>query len=308
MIRFLIRIFVPNYTQTDNAEVRKCYGVLGGVLGIICNIMLFLIKLFVGMVTNSIAVTSDAFNNLSDTGASIIALVSSKLSSMRPDDGHPYGHGRAEYIASLLVSILIILFGLELLINSVEKIVAARAVTISPITAALLIFSILVKLWMWSYNKYMGYKINSTVMFAAAKDSLNDVAATSAVVLSAFIAPHVSFPTDGIMGALVSLLVLWTGYTIARDTIDRLLGCRPDEKLKKHIEEIVEDNKIVIGVHDLMVHDYGPGRVIASIHAEVPRNLSLTEVHGVIDAAEKRVGSELNVELVIHMDPVETEL
>lgn len=304
MIRFLIRIFIPDYTQVKDAKVRERYGVLGSILGIICNILLFLLKLFAGMATNSIAVISDAFNNLSDTGASVISLASSKLSGRRPDEGHPYGHGRAEYIASLLVSVLIILFGMELFGSSVGKIINADEVSLNPLSAVLLIFTVFVKLWMWSYNRYMGYRINSPVLFAAAKDSLNDVISTSAVVVSALAAPFVSFPIDGIAGAAVSLLILWTGYQIARDTIDRLLGQRPDTELVEHIKNMILDNDMVLGVHDLMVHDYGPGRIIASAHAEVPYNLSLKEVHDVIDTAEKRVRAELNVDLVIHMDPV----
>lgn len=304
MIRFLIRIFVPDYNCVKDAKVRERYGVLGSVLGILCNILLFLMKLFVGMATNSIAVISDAFNNLSDTGASVISLASSKLSGRRPDEGHPYGHGRAEYVASLLVAVLIILFGLELLGSSAGKIINSNEVSLNAVSVMLLIFTVIVKLWMWSYNRYMGYKINSPVLFAASKDSLNDVIATSAVVVAALISPYVRFPIDGIAGAAVSLLILWTGYEIARDTIDRLLGQRPDTELAEHIKAMVLDNDMVLGVHDLMVHDYGPGRIIASVHAEVPYNLSLKEVHAVIDAAEKKVRKELNVDLVIHMDPV----
>ena len=304
MIRFLIRKFVPNYAEIHNSEVRKRYGMLGGILGIICNFLLFSIKLFVGMSINSIAVISDAFNNLSDTGASVISLAGSKLSSRSPDIGHPYGHGRAEYISSLLVSILIILFGLELLGSSVGKIVNMEEVSVNLLTVAWLMLSILIKIWMWSYNRYMGRKINSTVLLASAKDSLNDVLATGAVILSALTAPFVKFPLDGIMGVVVSGLILWTGYSVARDTIDKLLGQQPDVGLIRLIEEAVLDNDMVLGVHDLMIHDYGPDRTIASVHAEVPCNLSLVEVHDVIDATEKKILSELNVDIVIHMDPV----
>lgn len=305
MIKFLIKMFIPDYAFPDKPEVRVRYGMLGGALGIICNIILFAVKLFAGFMTNSIAVISDAFNNLSDTGASVISLASSKLSGMSADEGHPYGHGRAEYIASLLVAILIIIFGMELFGSSVGKIISGDKAVLNPTALILLLFSVAVKLWMWSSNTFMGKKINSTVLLAAARDSLNDVAATSAVIVSAIIAPFVSLPIDGITGAAVSVLILWTGYGIARDTIDRLLGQCPDEGLAEKIKNMVLDNDTVLGVHDLMVHDYGPGRIIASIHAEVPSELSLKEVHDVIDAAERRIGRELNVEIVIHMDPIE---
>lgn len=307
MIKFLIRSFIPDCDNTGNTEVRKRYGILAGILGIICNLTLFVIKLCAGMMIKSIAVISDGFNNLSDMGSSFISVFSSKLSSLSPDKDHPYGHGRAEYVSSLLVAILIILFGFELLGSSVSKIIRAEEVSSSPLVIILLVFSMLVKLWMWYCNKYMGRKINSTVLLAASRDSINDVFATGAVVVSAVVSPFVSFPLDGIMGVAVSVLILVNGYYIAKDTIDKLLGQQPDEELKCKIEAAVQDNDMVIGIHDLMIHDYGPGRTIASVHAEVPGNLSLAEVHSVIDSAEKRILSELNVNIVIHMDPIEVK-
>ena len=304
MIQFLIKKLIPDYRNIHNTEVRKNYGVLGGILGIVCNCFLFLLKLFTGVAINSIAVISDAFNNLSDMGSSAVSVVGAKLSSRRPDSGHPYGHGRAEYISALIVSFLIILFGLELLKGSVSKIFQPAAVSVNPITVALLLFSILVKVWMWNYNRYMGRAIDSSILLAAAKDSMNDVLATGAVVLSALLSPFVPFPLDGLMGVAVSCLILWTGYGVARDTIDRLLGRRPEEELRARIENLVLDNSMVLGMHDLMVHDYGPGRTIASVHAEVPDNLTLVDVHAVIDLIEHKILSELNVDIVIHMDPV----
>lgn len=304
MIRVLIKKLIPDYEKIHNPEVREKYGVLGGVLGILCNAVLFLLKLFIGFAISSIAVISDAFNNLSDMGSSVVTVVGAKFSGRRPDSGHPYGHGRAEYISSLIVSFLIILFGLELLKNSGEKILHPEETTVGPLAVGLLLISVPVKIWMWSYNRCMGKMIDSSILMAAAKDSLNDVIATGAVILSAVLSPFVSFPLDGIMGAAVSCLILWTGYGIARDTIDRLLGRQPEEQLRSRIEEMVLESDIVLGMHDLMVHDYGPGRTIASVHAEVPDNLTLVEVHGVIDGIEHRILAELQVDIVIHMDPV----
>lgn len=304
MIQFLIRKLIPNYAAVHDTEVRKNYGVLGGVLGIICNAMLFMIKLFSGITIHSIAVISDAFNNLSDMAASVVSLVGAKLSSRRPDSDHPYGHGRAEYISALILAFLIIFVGIQLLQTAADKIFHPVPGEMSVLSLVLLLVSVLVKLWMWSYNRYMGKAIDSEILCAAAKDSLNDVMATGAVILSALLAPFVSFPLDGIMGLVVSLLILWTGYGVARDTIDRLMGQNPEEDLREKIEAAVLGNEIVLGMHDLMVHDYGPGRTIASVHAEVPENLTLVDCHNVIDSIEKRILQELNVDIVIHMDPV----
>ncbi|MBE5039924.1 cation diffusion facilitator family transporter [Ructibacterium gallinarum] len=304
MIQLLVHKFIPNYMQTKDAQVRKQYGVLGGVLGILCNSLLFLLKLLAGLAAGSIAVVSDAFNNLSDLGSSVVSVVGAKLSSRRPDSGHPYGHGRAEYVSALIVAFLIILFGLELLKSSAEKIFRPEALSISPMTVGILVLSVLVKLWMWSYNRFMGKTIDSPILLAAARDSLNDVIATSAVIVSTFLSPFVPFSLDGFMGLVVSCLVIWTGYGVARDTIDKLLGRKPEETLRRQLEKRILSNPIVLGMHGLMVHDYGPGRTIASVHAEVPENLTLVEVHSVIDKIEHQILNELNVDIVIHMDPV----
>lgn len=308
MIQFLIHKLIPDYMQTKDAQVRKQYGVLGGILGIICNSILFLLKLLAGITSGSIAVVSDAFNNLSDLGSSVVSVAGAKLSSRRPDSGHPYGHGRAEYVSALIVSFLIILFGLELLKSSAEKIFRPETLAVSPVTMGILVFSVLVKLWMWSYNRFMGKTIDSPILLAAARDSLNDVIATSAVVISTFLSPFVSFSLDGIMGLAVSCLVIWTGYGVARDTIDKLLGRKPEETLRQQLENRILSDPIVLGMHGLMVHDYGPGRTIASVHAEVPEDLTLVEVHSVIDKIEHQILNELNVDIVIHMDPVPAEV
>ncbi len=304
MIRFLIRKRILDYEDVRNPEVRKRYGVLGGSLGLLCNALLFLIKLFSGITTNSLAVISDAFNNLSDMGASAVSVIGAKLSSRKADTGHPYGHGRGEYISALMVAFLIILVGVELLKNSIAEIISPKPVVMNSLSLILLLISILIKLWMWSYNRYMGKAIDSGVLLATAKDSINDVIATSTVVLSAALSPFLEFPVDGVISTAVSLLVLWSGFSVAKDTIDTLLGRNPEENLREQIEAMVLESDMVIGMHDLMVHDYGPGRIIASVHAEVPASLSLIDCHEVIDKIEKRILEELNVDIVIHMDPI----
>ena len=304
MINVLIKKFIPNSDDISSPDVRKKYGVLGGVLGIICNLLLFLIKIIIGTIINSIAVISDAFNNLSDMGSSLVSIIGAKVGGKSADLEHPYGHGRAEYISALIISFLIIFFGIELLRSSAGKILNAEAVSTNVISIVILGVSVFVKLWMWYYNKYMGKKINSTILLAASRDSLNDVVATGAVIISAFIAPYVAFPIDGIAGICISALIIKTGFDIAKETADRLLGAAPDEELATKIEEYLIAEDMIIGIHGLMIHDYGPGCKIASVHAEVPANLSLVEVHNVIDGIEHKILSELSVDIVIHTDPI----
>ena len=304
MINVLIKKFIPNSDDISSPDVRKKYGVLGGVLGIICNLLLFLIKIIIGIIINSIAVISDAFNNLSDMGSSLVSIIGAKVGGKSADLEHPYGHGRAEYISTLIISFLIIFFGIELLRSSAGKILNAEAVSTNVISIVILGVSVFVKLWMWYYNKYMGKKINSTILLAASRDSLNDVVATGAVIISAFIAPYVAFPIDGIAGICISALIIKTGFDIAKETADRLLGAAPDEELAAKIEEYLIAEDMIIGIHGLMIHDYGPGCKIASVHAEVPANLSLVEVHNVIDGIEHKILSELSVDIVIHTDPI----
>lgn len=308
MIKLIIKRFVKNSDDICDPSVRESYGVLGGVIGIICNLLLFIIKIISGMMINSIAVISDAFNNLSDLGSSLVSVIGSRLSGKRADKEHPYGHGRAEYISALIISFLIVFFGIELLKGSIEEIVNPGEVSFNAISAVLLAISFPVKLWMWWINKYMGRKINSQVLLAAARDSVNDCIATATVIASAFVAPLVPIPVDGIAGLCVSVLIIWTGISVARKTIDNLMGKAPDEALIENIEKMLTSEKIILGMHDLMVHDYGPGRTIASVHAEVPDNLSLVEAHNTIDAVEHRIMREMGVDIVIHTDPVPRRL
>lgn len=304
MIKWLIRRLIPDYEQVTNKKTRERYGVLGGVLGVTCNLFLFAVKLAIGALTNSIAIISDAFNNLSDMGSSLVTVIGVKMSNRRADKEHPFGHGRIEYISALIVSFLIMMVGVELLKGSVDKIFHPEKPEFNLVLLIILSLSVLVKVWMFSYNRYIGRKINSAVIKANAYDSLNDVLATGAVIVSAVVGNFVSFPVDGVVGTLVSLLVLYAGYQIARDTISVLLGSPPDPQLVKEMNDIILAQEGIAGTHDLIVHDYGPGRVMASVHAEVPDDADVVKIHEVIDRAEKDIYRDMGVHIVIHMDPI----
>ena len=304
MIRLLIRRFVPDFEQVTNKKVRESYGILCGILGIICNIFLFLVKLCIGVLMSSMAIISDAFNNLSDMGSSFISIVGAKMSNMHADEEHPFGHGRIEYISALIVSFIIMFVGVELLKGSVEKIISPQKPILSTTLLIILALSMLVKVWMFYYNRYIGNKINSSVIKATARDSLNDVLATGAVVISAFAGSISSLPIDGIVGAAVSVLVLHSGFQIAKDTIGLLLGSPPDPELVREINEMILAQEGIVGTHDLLLHDYGPGRMMASVHAEVPDDIDIVKIHEIIDRTEKEISKKLDVHTVIHMDPI----
>ncbi|MBE7032430.1 MAG: cation transporter [Ruminococcaceae bacterium] len=305
MINLLLKLFVHNNEQLSDGEKRIKYSVFAGALGIVCNFVLFALKFTVGSIMSSIAIVSDAFNNLSDMGSSVVAIIGAKLSGKKPDKEHPFGHGRVEYISSLIVSFIIILVGFELLKSSVSKIFSPITVSLSPVLLSILCLSLPVKFWMYSYNKYLGRKIGSGTLLAASRDSINDVIATGAVILSAVVGKFVNFPPlDGIVGAIVSIIIMYSGFRISVDTIGLLLGTAPDKKLIEGIRSRVLDAPGVSGVHDLIVHDYGPGRILASVHAEVPDDCDVVEIHEVIDDLEKRIENELGVHIVVHMDPI----
>ena len=305
MIKLLIKKTIKDYENVTDTKVRERYSILAGVVGILCNIFLFALKLVIGLSVNSIAIISDSFNNLSDTGSSAVTIIGAKLSSKSADREHPYGHGRIEYVSSLIVSFIIIIMGIEVLKSSVGKIFNPSPVSISTGMLIVLILSVLVKVWMFLYNRYIGNKINSGVLKATAYDSLNDVFATSAVIVSSFIGQFfTAVPVDGIIGVLVSLLIIKAGYSIASQTVNMLLGSAPDWELVEKLQDEILSADGIVGMHDLMVHDYGPGRVIASVHAEVPDDADIVTIHSVIDKVEKQVGKDMGIELVIHMDPV----
>ncbi|HHV95061.1 MAG TPA: cation transporter [Clostridiaceae bacterium] len=306
MIKYIIRKFIKDYQNVNNVHVRESYGILSGVMGISCNLFLFLLKLFVGLYINSIAVISDAFNNFSDFGSSLITILGAKFSSRPPDRGHPHGHGRYEYIASLVVSFMIFMVGLQIVRSSIDKIINPEDVQLNTLSIIILLVSVSVKIWMFHYNKYISKIINSSVNKAAAYDSLNDAIATGTVLIATTAGKYVDFPMiDGLIGLTISLLIIYTGFKIARDSVNLLLGSSPDPELIEKINTLVLKGKYIKGTHDLKVHDYGPGNIIASIHAEVSDDVNIVDVHSEIDNIEKEIKKELGVNIVIHMDPVE---
>lgn len=304
MIHIFIKQFINDYKNVDDSIVREKYGVLSGVLGIFCNLILFIVKLSIGLIMNSIAITSDAFNNLSDMGSSIITVIGAKMSNQVPDEEHPFGHGRFEYIASLIISFIIMVVGFELLKNAFDKILNPEPVEFNFLLIGILTISILVKVWMYSYNKYIGKLIDSKLNMATAYDSLNDVIATGAVIMTTVIGKFLDFPIDGIAGLAVSLLIIYTGFSVAKDTVNILLGMSPSEELVENISEYILRGEIIDGLHDLKVHDYGPGRSLASVHVEVSDQLDLVTAHEAIDKIEKEILNELGVDIVLHIDPM----
>ena len=304
MISLLAKWFIPRREQAEDGAVRWAWGALCGFVGIALNLLLFAGKLASGALSGSIAVTADAFNNLSDAGSSVVTLLGFRLAGKKPDSDHPFGHGRMEYVSGLVVAGLILLMGAELAKTSVDKIAHPEAVTFSWLAAAILLVSIAVKLYMYMYNKAVGKKIGSAAMAATAADSLSDTAATAAVLLSMIVGRLANVQLDGWVGLLVALFILWSAVQAARDTISPLLGQAPDPALVKEIEALVMAHDTVVGVHDLVVHDYGPGRRIISLHAEVPADGQVLELHDVIDNIESELARKLHCEAVIHMDPV----
>ena len=304
MISLLAKWLIPNREQVEDSAVRRAWGALCGFVGIGLNILLFAGKLAAGTLSGSIAITADAFNNLSDAGSSVVTLLGFRLAGKKPDAGHPFGHGRLEYVSGLIVAGLILLMGAELAKSSVDKILHPEAVTFSWLAAGILLASIGVKLYMYLYNRAVGKKIKSAAMSATAADSLSDTAATSAVLLAMVIGKLTDVQLDGWVGLVVALFILWSAVQAARDTISPLLGQAPDSMLVKEIESLVMAHDTVVGIHDLVVHDYGPGRCIISLHAEVPADRQVLELHDVIDNIEEELAQKLHCEAVIHMDPV----
>lgn len=307
MINFLVKRFIKDYENVENAKVRTAYGMLASILGICCNLFLFSSKLFAGFLVNSISVMADAFNNLSDAASSIIGFVGVRMAEKPADEEHPFGHGRMEYIAAFMVAFLVVQVGFSLLKTAVEKILHPETLSFSLFSVGILVLSVLIKLWMASYNRKLGKKINSTVMMATAADSLGDVGATSATIVSLLVFRFFHINIDGIIGLVVSVLVLIAGINIAKDTLAPLIGEAIDPEVYKKISDFVESYDGIIGSHDLIVHNYGPSRSMASIHAEVPSKVDIETSHAVVDQIERDALEKLGIFLVIHMDPVETD-
>lgn len=305
MTKALIRLFIRDADKTKDARVREQYGVLSGAVGLACNVFLFLLKLIIGFLTGSISIAADAFNNLSDGLSCLISIVGFKVAGKAPDAKHPFGYGRTEYIAGLIVAFIIVLVGFEFLKTSADRIIHPEPVAFSGVLLAILAVSMLVKLWMGAFNSSIGLRIESPVLLAAGQDSRNDVITTLVVVLGMVAGRFTTLPVDGYVGVLVALFILWAGVGIVRDTVAPLLGEAADPEVAHNIAEIVRESEYIVGVHDLIVHNYGAGRSLASLHAEVPSDSDFVAVHEVIDEAEKRVWQRTGVYLVIHMDPID---
>ncbi len=303
-IRFLTKLFIKNADNTTSPSVRAAYGVFGGILGIVCNIILFVIKLVVGSAIHSIAIISDAFNNLSDMGSSVITMIGAKMSNQRADAEHPFGHGRFEYISSLIVSFIIVTMGFELVKTSFEKILNPVRPEFNIALMGILVISVLVKLWMCFAVKYLGKKTNSDVLLATSADSLNDAIATTIIIISVVLCKYLPPIIDGIAGLLVAVMICITGVKLAWETIGTLLGTSPDPEVVQEIADIILSDEEILGIHDLIVHDYGPGRTLASVHAEVSCEKSAIMLHEIIDALEMKILAETGIETVIHTDPI----
>jgi len=307
MITFLAKKLIPEYRDYHDENVRRSYGVLCGSVGIVLNLLLFALKFVSGLFSGSIAITADAFNNLSDAGSSLVSLLGFKLSGQQPDKEHPFGHGRLEYVAGLVVAGLILLMGVELLQGSLEKIRTPSAVEVSWLVLAILALSVLVKFYMWHYNRAVAKKIDSAVIAATATDSLSDAAATAVVLLATAAYRFVDWPLDGWLGLLVAALVLRAGFLAARDTVNPLLGQPPSLEFVEEVEKLVRSHEEIIGIHDLIVHDYGPGRRMVTLHAEVDAAGDMLALHDVVDTVENELVEALNCLATIHMDPVCTD-
>lgn len=305
MTEFLVRTFIKDYRRTDDVKVRTRYGVLASIVGIFCNVLLFSSKLAIGLFSNSISVVADAFNNLSDAASSIIGFIGVKMAEKPADSDHPFGHGRIEYISAFIVAFIVIQVGLSLFKTSIGKIRNPEDLAFHPVTIGVLVLSVGVKLWMGLFNRKLGRRIQSTVMMATAADSLGDVGATSATIFSLLIFAASGANVDGVVGILVSVAVMWAGVGIARDTLEPLIGAPIDPQLYKEISNFVESFDGIKGTHDLIVHNYGPSKSMASIHAEVPNDVNIERSHEVIDRIENEALRRFGIFLVIHMDPVE---
>jgi len=307
MITLLSRLFIKNWEQVENQNVRRAYGMLCSIVGIGLNVLLFAGKYLAGVISGSIAITADAFNNLSDAGSSFITLVGFKFSGMKADASHPFGHGRIEYLSGFGVSMVIILMGFELLKTSITKIRFPEPVETGVLPVAILIVSICVKMYMCYYNRSVGTRLDSEAMKATAMDSMSDSVATTAVLLSMLVNHFTKLNIDGWCGCLVAGFVLYAGWNAAKDTLNPLLGEPPSKEFVDEIKGIVMAHQEIIGIHDLVVHDYGPGRRMISLHGEVPGNCDIFEIHDTIDQIEKELNQKLGCEAVIHMDPIEVD-
>ena len=307
MTRLLVKLFVKNHEQAQLPEVRASYGKLSGMVGIVCNVLLFAAKFLLGTLTASVAITADAFNNLGDASSGIVSFLGFKMASRPADKEHPYGHARYEYLAGLTVCVLILVIGVELLKESFLKILHPQPVTFSWVTVLILFGAIGVKLWLAVFNRNLGKRINSQTLLATAADSRNDVIATGAVILATILSHVTKLSLDGYMGLAVALFILYSGVNLVKETLDPILGKAADEELVKEIEKRIMGYPGVLGTHDLMMHDYGPGRLFGSVHVEVAAEEDVLKSHDMVDNIERDFLKELNIHLIVHMDPIVTK-
>ena len=301
---FLVKSFVKNYDNVSDIKVRGAYANLAGIVGIVTNTLLFIIKLSVGLLSNSVSILADAFNNLSDAASSIITIVGFKMANKPADAEHPFGHGRIEYITAMIVSFMVMLVGIQFVKTSFQKIINPTLVTFELLPFILLLISIGFKFWLSKFNKTIGNKINSSTLKATATDAMGDVFTSTTVVISFLLSKFTTFPIDGYIGIVVALAIVYSGFSLIKETLSPLLGEPPDPVLVSDITDMVMSYDNITGIHDLIVHNYGPGRIMASIHAEIPSNIDIMEIHNIIDTAEREISKKLNIYLVIHMDPI----
>ena len=306
MTNFLIKLFIKD-KDVKNPKVRTKYGTLSSLTGIVVNFILSITKVIIGIISNSMSIISDGLNNITDAGSSVITMIGFKMSQKKVDDDHPWGHGRMEYISAFIVDMLIVLVGIELFKSSIDKIINPVMPDISVITITILVIAIMAKLWLFFFYKKIAKAINSEAIKGNAYDSISDVVSTLVVLVSALVAKFANISIDGYVSILVSIFILFTGFKALKETVDILLGSKPDPELVKGIEEFTKKYDMIVGIHDMMVHDYGPGRKIVSFHAEVPANSDICMAHDVIDQMEQDIYEEFNCITTIHMDPIEVD-
>lgn len=307
MTDLLVRLFVKDYKNTQDNSVRSHYGALSGFVGICCNICLFILKYCIGTFSNSISIISDAFNNLSDSASCIITLFGYKMAAKPADKDHPFGHGRMEYLTSLIIAVIILLVGVELFRSSLDKVITPEKVEFSYFALASLAVSVGVKCWMGLFNHKLGKRTNSSIMMATSKDSFNDVFATAATAVALISSLFTTLPIDGIMGIGVSCFILYSGYGIIRETVDKLLGQPADEEFVKNLEQDILSHDKILGMHDLIIHNYGPGHQLGSAHVEVSSKENIVEIHDLIDELEKQIYEQFHLIITLHMDPIEVD-
>ena len=306
--RFIVSHFIKNYENIEDKNVRERYGIVSGIVGVIVNLILFILEVTIGMMTNSISIIADAFHNLADVTSSIVTLIGFKIANKPADKNHPFGHGRIEYISALLVSFFIILIGIQFIKASLVRIFYPEDVTFNLITFSIIIMAIPLKLWLSYFNKSLGKMINSVTLEATSRDALNDVAILLGVIVTLVVSFVFKINIDGYVGGIVAIFIILSGVSMVKETINPLLWEPPDPKLVNEIEKLALGYDNILGIHDLIIHSYGPGRCMASFHAEVPYNISIIKLHEVIDKAERELGKTLNMFIVIHMDPIYDDL